>query len=65
MRGSWRLGLWIVLLVAAALTGLLAWIDRVRPRPRYGDCQICGFDLTCNTTGVCPECGTPDHFVDT
>ena len=27
---------------------------RVRP----GICSICGYNLTANTSGVCPECGT-------
>lgn len=36
-----------------------AWlITRVRSRrPRAGDCQKCGYDLTGNISGVCPECG--------
>jgi predicted amidophosphoribosyltransferase len=28
-------------------------------RPKPGHCQHCGYDLTCNTSGVCPECGRP------
>jgi hypothetical protein len=24
-----------------------------------GQCTSCGYDLTGNTSGVCPECGTP------
>lgn len=42
--------------VAAALT-LIMW----RPdRPRFpsGHCQRCGYDLTGNVSGRCPECGT-------
>lgn len=27
-------------------------------RPKRGFCQTCGYDLTGNTTGTCPECGT-------
>lgn len=30
---------------------------QVRRRRRKGHCQRCGYDLTGNTSGVCPECG--------
>ncbi len=33
-----------------------AWSDRRFPT---GECQRCGYDLTGNVSGVCPECGTP------
>ena len=33
---------------------------RVRRRPVPPDhCQACGYNLTGNISGVCPECGTP------
>jgi hypothetical protein len=35
-------------------TAYLFWRDRRYPR---GHCQTCGYDLTGNTSGVCPECG--------
>ena len=39
------------------LTAILFWVDRQRwPK---GHCQACGYDLTANTSGICPECGTP------
>jgi hypothetical protein len=25
-------------------------------------CRTCGYNLTANTSGVCPECGTPTQF---
>ena len=46
------LPLTVVLGMTAAL---LWWLDR---RPPPGHCQSCGYDLTGNTSGVCPECGT-------
>jgi hypothetical protein len=27
------------------------------PEPRPGHCPHCGYDLTGNVSGVCPECG--------
>ncbi len=40
---------------AVALPTLLVW--RFWPKPvRPGHCR-CGYDLTGNTSGVCPECG--------
>ena len=29
-----------------------------RRRTRHGRCGLCGYDLTGNVSGVCPECGT-------
>ncbi len=60
---TWRRGgrtlitwwpLWPVFLAAAVPTTLLWWRDRRYPK---GHCQTCGYDLTGNTSGVCPECG--------
>lgn len=28
-------------------------------RRRHGLCLICAYDLATNTSGICPECGTP------
>jgi len=39
-----------------ALTAALWWLDRRIPT---GHCQKCGYNLTGNVSGVCPECGTP------
>lgn len=32
-------------------------LDRLRRRP--GACLTCGYDLTGNVSGICPECGRP------
>jgi hypothetical protein len=32
---------------------------RVAKRRNIGHCRHCGYNLTGNTSGVCPECGTP------
>jgi hypothetical protein len=48
---------------AAACVGLAAWSWILRPhevrerRREHGVCVGCGYDLTGNVSGVCPECG--------
>lgn len=44
-------------LVALAIPTALLWITD-RSRPPSGHCQKCGYDLTGNISGRCPECGT-------
>ncbi len=55
--GGWfvAIPLWLVLLALAGPTVVL-W-RRDRPIPR-GHCRSCGYNLTGNVSGVCPECGT-------
>ena len=31
----------------------------IRQRRGENECAVCGYNLTGNTSGVCPECGTP------
>jgi hypothetical protein len=47
-------------MLAAAPTAVL-WYRSWRDRHRIpvGHCRNCGYDLTGNVSGVCPECGTP------
>jgi hypothetical protein len=47
------------LLSAAAATASLLTLARRRARGRQGQCRKCGYDLTGNLSGKCPECGTP------
>ena len=47
--------LWMPFLVFAIPTIWLWWIDRRRIPP--GHCRKCGYNLTGNMSGVCPECG--------
>jgi Flp pilus assembly protein TadB len=67
----WRLDgpIWALVIVAApiALAGLaLAPFirqgyrqERRADRLKSGRCLACGYSLRGNTSGVCPECGTP------
>ena len=48
--------IWLPLTLIALPTGYLFWSDH-RRRMRVGCCEQCGYDLTGNTTGRCPECG--------
>src|SRR5262245_33607746 len=49
--------LWLPFVLIAIPTALLSWLDR--RRVVTGKCRKCAYDLTGNTSGVCPECGTP------
>lgn len=48
--------LWLLLLTALILTVFLWYRDR--RRVPVGHCRKCGYDLTGNVSGLCPECGT-------
>jgi hypothetical protein len=43
-------------LIVAVPTAIIFWRDHRRRPP--GHCRICGYNLTGNVSGVCPECGT-------
>ena len=49
------LPLWLPLLVAAVPTLFLLY--QKRHQHLLGHCQKCGYNLTGNTSGICPECG--------
>jgi hypothetical protein len=51
------LPLWMPLAALAVPTALV-WRRYFR-RARPGHCRQCGYNLTGNVSGVCPECGTP------
>jgi hypothetical protein len=48
---------WLLFLGAAVPTLFAFFYDR-RSRAKI-PCPPCGYDLTSNVTGICPECGTP------
>jgi len=49
--------LWVPFLIVALPTTLLWRLDLRRAAP--GQCHRCRYNLTGNTSGICPECGTP------
>ena len=49
--------LWVVWITALLPTAVLWWLNR--SRHREGCCQCCGYNLTGNVSGRCPECGRP------
>ena len=51
--------LWLVVIPVGRFLLLFAEAWQRRHRVRRGVCVNCGYNLTGNTSGVCPECGTP------
>jgi hypothetical protein len=52
--------LWVPSLAFAAMSvPALRYFTRFRRMHSSGSCSTCGYNLTGNTSGVCPECGTP------
>jgi len=58
-RWSVHLSLWVltVPLLGVWLAYACAGPLRRRRRRRRGLCAVCGYDLTGNESGICPECG--------
>lgn len=52
--------IWVISLICLVLPTARV-VTRVRRMmlPGLGECVICRYKLTGNTSGVCPECGTP------
>jgi hypothetical protein len=63
-RYGWQVGdfplipHWSISLMFAVLPAvwLLLWV-KARRLPKAGQCRTCRYDLTGNSSGVCPECG--------
>jgi len=55
MFSSFDLPLWMPFLIIATLT-IFLWF-RARRRHPPGHCGSCGYNLTSNESGRCPECG--------
>ena len=64
-RYGWQVGdfplipHWSISFIFAVLPAvwLLEWV-KARRLPKPGQCPACRYDLTGNTSGVCPECGS-------
>lgn len=50
---TWYIPLWIPFLLSIAV------VIVTRRRPLWGHCRKCGYNLTGNESGRCPECGQP------
>ena len=65
----WTEGREAVVLSLLVLALFVAWVSHLVIRARRAylpmrrhwdvECVACGYDLTGNVSGVCPECGTP------
>jgi len=60
---SFVVPLWLPLIAIGVPTGILWYRDR-KPIPP-GHCLRCGYNLTGNESGVCPECATPVPKLET
>jgi hypothetical protein len=56
----WYVPFWKPTLLFGAAPALWLWSAWRRRSPyKIGFCRRCGYNLTGNLSGVCPECGTP------
>ena len=68
-RGHWtiRSPSWVpvTLLALPVPLCLTTWWRRrlAQQRIHAGQCAVCGYNMTGNVSGVCPECGTPRHAI--
>ncbi|MEO1129487.1 MAG: zinc ribbon domain-containing protein [Planctomycetota bacterium] len=56
-RPVWLYGISAAYAMLILIVGLVIVVQR--GTPRHNDCHTCGYDLTGNAAGLCPECGTP------
>ena len=57
---SFSVALWPLLLFVLVYPSVtVVKLIRRRSRLRSGHCENCGYDLTGNVSGTCPECSTP------
>ena len=53
--------IWVVTILFFAWPSVALWRGPLRRhwRRKRAQCLCCGYNLTGNTSGICPECGTP------
>lgn len=52
-------GIWLLAMLVGIITFFYSRrVDRPLQWAKAGRCRMCGYDLTGNVTGRCPECGT-------
>ncbi len=56
--GLSELAMMVITAISTVGPGVAAFFLMGKPPPRQGECQQCGYNLTGNTSGTCPECGT-------
>jgi hypothetical protein len=73
VAGLWRRTIvpeWMLIgfLAMAIIEAAIGWVSFRRVRrirhqlwKQQGNCEHCGYSLTGNLSGVCPECGTRDR----
>jgi hypothetical protein len=54
---------WLIVVAAGVVYAVAGYrqerpVDLRRERRAKGQCERCGYDLTSNTSGTCPECGS-------
>lgn len=54
----WWVHAFFAVLAALIISSCRAWLHKGRRASRTGCCRECGYTLTGNVSGVCPECGT-------
>lgn len=54
-----RMPLWLPAACAVVAASVFWFVSRQRSDDTVPRCAICGYNLTGNVSGVCPECGTP------
>ena len=56
ITGQLLIPVWLLVVAVGFPTAILCWRDR--RRPKSDSCKVCGYNLTGNVSGTCPECGT-------